>query len=116
LTGARLAHVLGAAPRGSKYRNRKTVVDGIVFASAKEARRYGELLLLQRAGEISDLWLQPRFPLVVNGIKICTYVADFAFKDKGVKVVEDSKGVETPVFKIKRKLMKACLGIEVLVT
>ena len=98
----------------SKYGSRKTKVDGIVFASQKEAKRYGELKLLQRAGQISDLKLQVRFKLV----QTVTYVADFEYHDrlKGSKVVEDVKGYRTPVYKRKKKLMKQQHGIEILET
>lgn len=101
-------------PGHAKYGNRKTVVDGITFASAKEARRYGDLKLLERAGEISALRLQPRFPLEVEGKLICTYVADFAYICKGEaeETIEDVKGVQTPVFKIKRKLFEALYGVQ----
>jgi dsDNA-binding SOS-regulon protein len=67
----------------SKYGAVRTEVDGISFASKKEARRYSELKLLERAGEIADLQLQPRFPLTVNGVRVCTYVADFQYRDIG---------------------------------
>jgi hypothetical protein len=104
----------------SKYHAQKTVVDGITFASKKEARRYGELKLLERAGEIADLQLQPRFELVVKGHKICTYVGDFMYSnwrnagtDKFIATIEDVKGVKTPVYQLKKKLMKACYGIEI---
>lgn len=107
---------LTKAPRRSKFGNRRTIVDGVNFASAKEAKRYGELKLLQRGGRISDLVLQPRFPLSVNGDLVCTYVGDFAYREGGQAIVEDSKGVETPEFKLKKKLMRACLGIEVRIT
>lgn len=101
----------------SKYGARKTVVDGITFASAKEARRYGELRLLERAGQISKLELQPKYPMVINGWKICTYFGDFRYRVKtGETITEDTKGVRTREFEIKRKLMRAVHGIEVLVT
>lgn len=89
----------------SKYGNRITfAVDGKKFHSAKECARYGELKLLERAGQITNLVLQPRFKLVAN----ITYVADFQYQEKGVLVVEDVKGVETQTFKIKKKLFKFC--------
>ena len=97
----------------AKYGNRKTTIDGIVFDSAKEARRYQELVLLQRAGEISDLQRQVPFVLIPaqvdeNGKVIerpVRYVADFAYSEKGVYTVEDTKGVRTKEYIIKRKLM-----------
>lgn len=100
-------------PGGNKYGARKTVVDGITFASAKEAKRYGELKLMERAGLIQGLALQPRFPLRVNDQLIATYVADFLFDEAGETVVEDVKGVRTPVYRLKKKLMKAIHGVEI---
>lgn len=104
---------LRLAPQRSKFGNVRTIVDGRSFASKKEARRYEALKLLERAGEIVGLSLQPRFPLIVNGVKVCTYVGDFRYSERGKSVIEDSKGFETPEFKIKRNLMLACYGIEV---
>ena len=123
-------------PRGyrnkSKYGANKAVVDGITFDSRHEARRYSELKLLERAGEISDLELQVKFVLipaqkepdrigarggVIKGKTIereCSYIADFVYKDKsGVQVVEDAKGMKTEVYKIKRKLMLFVHGIQI---
>lgn len=101
-------------PRPSKYRNKPVEVDGIRFPSQREAKRWGELKLLERAGEITELRRQARFPLEVNGELVCTYVADFVMRDKaGNLVVEDSKGFVTDVYKIKRKLMAAVHGIEI---
>jgi hypothetical protein len=98
----------------NKYGNRKTVVDGVTFASAKEATRYAQLRTLERAGVIKGLILQPRFPLVVNGAKVCTYVADFEYRDEdGTRVIEDVKGVRTDVYRIKNKLLRAVHGIDV---
>lgn len=90
-----------------------TVVDGIRFASKKEARRYGELKLLATAHRIDTLLLQKAFPLVVNGIKIATYKADFSYFEGGGEVVEDCKGFVTPIYRLKKKLMLACHGIEI---
>jgi hypothetical protein len=94
--------------KASKYRNVKT--DG--FASKREAARYQELLLLEKAGEIKRLDTQVKYPLVVNGQLICTYIADFVYKDLAVPsfcedVVEDCKGFRTPTYKLKKKLMEA---------
>lgn len=100
----------------SKYGAVRTEVDGISFASKKEARRYGELKLLQRAGKIENLSLQPRFPLVVNGLKVCTYVGDFLYGipgDASSLVVEDAKGFKTPEYKLKAKLFKALNGFPI---
>jgi hypothetical protein len=99
----------------SKYGNKKTVVDGITFDSKKEAARYQELKLMERAGVVKGLSLQRRFRLEVNGIKVCDYVSDFHYFDmeKGDCVTEDVKGVKTPIYNLKKKLMWACYGIEI---
>ena len=102
---------------GHKYNAQRTEVDGFVFDSKREARRYQELQLLERAGQIEHLELQPIFDISVNGQKICKYIADFRYMDlapgsAGV-VVEDSKGVKTDVYKLKKKLVKAVYGIDV---
>lgn len=100
--------------RRNKYGNKLAVVDGIRFASQREARRYVELKLLQQAGEISDLKLQPRFTIMVNGVKVCTYTADFSYRNsRGEFVVEDVKGVRTRDYKLKKRLMLAVYGIQV---
>jgi hypothetical protein len=99
----------------SKYGAVRTTVDGITFASKAEASRYTQLKLLAKAGHISSLRLQPRYPLTINGTVVGTYVADFAFLDErtGKLVVEDVKGYATPVYKLKRRLVKALYGIEI---
>ena len=108
----------------SKYRNTKTTVAGVTFDSKREAARHAELLLLQRAGHITDLRLQVPFELV-KGVKFAgaararpalRYVADFVYTERDKQVIEDVKGVETTEFKIKRHLMLALLGLEVRVT
>ncbi len=100
----------------SKYRNRKTLYQGIWFHSQKEADRYQDLLHRERAGEISHIELQPRYNLVVNGQKLGFYKADFRYRDvaTGEVVVEDVKGVRTAVYQLKKKLMKALYGIEII--
>lgn len=93
----------------SKYGNKRT--GG--FASKKEARRHGELLLLQKIGEISDLKTQVYYDLSVNGQMICAYAADFVYNENGRTIVEDVKGFRTPVYRLKAKLMKAIFGITI---
>lgn len=94
----------------TKYRAIPTVVDNIRFASKREAARYSELKMLQRVGLIRNLVLQPRFPLIVEGQKICDYIADFSYVEKGSDrlVVEDPKGMRTPVYRLKAKLFSVC--------
>ena len=100
----------------SKYHAIKTEVDGFIFDSKAEARRYKELRLLEKNGDIADLELQPKFLVEVKGKKICTYLADFQYFDraKGAHVVEDVKGVKTPVYRLKKKLVEAIYGIEII--
>lgn len=98
----------------SKYRNVPTRVDGIRFASKKEARRYAELKLLQKAGKISHLLLQVPFMCQVNGIVVCKYLADFQYYDKaGVRHVEDAKGMRTPLYALKKKLVEAQHNVKI---
>jgi hypothetical protein len=105
----------------SKYGAVPTVLDGVRFASKREAARYATLKLLERAGEIKELELQPRFPLYVcrrqNGElhKVCDYVADFQYREgrDGVLVVEDSKGMRTPTYRLKAKMFTAQYGLEI---
>lgn len=99
-----------------KYRNVKTIVDGIKFDSKKEAGRYQVLRLLERTGQVSDLKLQPTFLIAVNGHKVCKYKADFAYRQDGADVVEDVKGIKTPTYRLKAKLLKAVHGITILET
>jgi hypothetical protein len=94
----------------SKYGNKKTAG----FASRREAKRYADLYLLEKAGEIRDLKCQVPFVLIpANKIfRETKYFADFTYLDKsGQLVVEDAKGYKTPEFRIKEKLMYSVHGI-----
>jgi hypothetical protein len=129
----------GAAPRRrgprfgsrqrpvSKFGNRRTVVDGITFDSAKEARRWQQLGLEERAGHIYDLKRQVPFSITAVAAAtgerkaVAKYFADFTYmriQNDGdhVFVVEDTKGVQTDVFKLKRKLVEHEHGIEISLT
>ena len=101
----------------SKYRSKPCIIDGIRFASQKEGKRYQELLLLQKAKKICDLKLQPKYHIEINGQKICTYIADFEYwqiLDSGKAIiVEDCKGFKTPVYRLKKKMLSASLGIRI---
>ena len=104
----------------TKYRNIKTIVDGHKFDSKGEARRYTELRLLEKSGQIRELRLQVPFVLIdksKHGRKV-TYRADFTYirSDTGEYIVEDFKGVRTPVYKLKRRLMAERFGIEIMET
>lgn len=106
----------------AKYRNKKTVIDGMTFDSKKEARRYSELLLLERAGAIHNLQTQVKYVLIpsqrdpVTGKVIereCAYKADFVYTENGETVIEDTKGFRTKDYIIKRKLMLQVHGIRI---
>lgn len=104
----------------SKYKNKKVTQNGETFDSAREARRYGELALLEKVGQITDLQRQVRYALLpsqyVDGKCVergVNYVADFVYMENGVKVVEDTKGVRTKDYIIKRKLMLYIHGIRI---
>lgn len=122
--------------RYSKYSNKKSVYNGITFDSKKELRRYKELLLLKEAGTIQNLQTQVKFVLIptqrenssemykkgANKGKLkpgkviekeCCYIADFVYTEKGSLVVEDTKGVKTKDYIIKRKLMLHTYGIRI---
>lgn len=98
----------------SKYCNKKVEVDGIVFHSKKEAKRYTELKALEATGEITHLTLQPKFELIPKqvGERACHYIGDFSYYELGSNmcVVEDTKGFKTPDYVIKRKLFKQLYG------
>jgi hypothetical protein len=119
-------------PRISKYGSKKIEIDGVKFDSKREATRWTQLKLLERAGEITDLKRQVKFLLIParrepdiigpkGGVKKgriiereASYVADFVYKDKnGETVVEDSKGFRTKEFILKRKLMLWIYDIQI---
>jgi hypothetical protein len=87
------------------------------FASSLEASRFVKLRMLEKAGVIAWLMVQPQYPLIINRVEICKYVADFSYVDMEDQslVVEDtkSKATRTQVYRIKKKLMKAIYGIDI---
>lgn len=100
----------------SKYRAIKTVVDGITFDSKIESRRYGELKLLEAAGEITHLELQPVYKITINGKLICKVQPDFRYytiqtpEKRGECIVEDVKSpvtMKNRAYRIKKKLLEA---------
>ena len=119
--------------RRSKYGNKKAKANGRVFDSRTERSRYYTLQILEKAGEISDLRMQVPFeiiPAVYETVEVqlktktkqvqklvqraAHYVADFVYKDKdGNMVVEDSKGFRTKEYLLKKKMMRAFLGITI---
>ncbi len=118
----------------SKFNAKKTIYGGQSFDSKKEAHRWAELQLLQRGGAIRNLRRQVPFELIppqrepdttvprggVNPGRVIEhpvrYVADFVYERDGKTVVEDTKGVKTPEYIIKRKLMLFVHGIRILET
>ena len=115
-----------------KYKNTKKIVNGIVFDSKREANRYAELYILEKAGEIKDLKMQVPFVLIPTQYdkdivtkrgkikrgktleRACVYIADFVYQTKdGETVVEDTKGCKTKDYIIKRKLMLYVHGIKI---
>lgn len=105
------------ATRRPKYGNRVTEIDGLTFASAKEAARYLELKAALAAGAIRDLEVHPRFPLVVHGQDCGAYVGDFAFVDAaGVRHLEDVKSPATrklAMYRFRRRLVWALYGLQI---
>lgn len=97
----------------SKYNNIRTQVGGYTFDSRKEAEHYLVLKGMQNCGAISNLQLQPSFPLVVNGELIGVYRADFEFVQDGQRIVQDVKGYRTQMYNMKKKLISALYGIEI---
>lgn len=96
----------------NKYKNKKVQIDMYVFDSIQESKRYKELALLEKTGKISNLELQPHFLLQEsfkkNGktYRKIEYIADFKYIENGKTIVEDVKGLQTDVFKLKHKLFE----------
>jgi hypothetical protein len=107
---------LAEGKRRNKYSAQSSWIDGIRFASKAEAKYYQTLIYRERLGEVTDVRLQE--PFVVLGPKgqvVCTYRADFVFWDasEGRQRVIDVKGMQTPLFKLKKKVVEAFLGITI---
>lgn len=116
----------GSLPSRNKYLNQKTVIGGVTFDSKAEAARWLVLSAMQQDGQIADLRRQVVFTLVpsvkllgaIRASPALRYTADFTYTvaATGERVVEDKKGMRTAVYRLKRHLMKALLGIDVLET
>ena len=101
----------------SKFKNKRVKLDGYNFDSLAEAKHYKYSLLPRfKAGEISQLEVHPRYKCMIDGVKVCDYIADFSYIDLnqtglqgqiGCEVVEDVKGFKTDVYKLKKKLVEA---------
>ena len=103
-------HKYGVAPIEQR------TVDGIVFDSAAEAKLYGELKLLERGGFIRDLKRQTGFHFMLDGESMFIYLSDFDYWEGCTYVIEDTKGVQTPVFRLKRKLIEKQHRIKIRLT
>ena len=116
MTARRVSFGINPIKAAPKYLNRRTVLDGIKFASQAEARRYTQLKLLERNGEVRGIKLQVPYRLEVGGILVCKYIADFVYEEKRkgewASVTEDCKGYLTPMYRLKKKLLRATHGIE----
>jgi len=106
---------IGKAKKKSKYGNKKVEYDGHKFDSIKEKNRYANLQILLKAGLIKDLQLQVPFELNEGGTHSLKYVADFSYQDTttGQIITEDTKGMQTTVYKKKKKLMQKIYGITI---
>lgn len=110
---------LAAKPKRNKYGVapvEQRTADGIVFASAAECRRYGQLKLLEKSGYIKKLELQPKFVFEIDGKPIFSYFSDFGYREGMTQVIEDTKGFQTPLFRLKRKLIEAKFKIKIRLT
>ena len=102
--------------RRSKYHNIKTTVDGIIFDSKAEAARWLQLKALERSGRIKRLERQTPIDVTYNNVKLFRYRADFSYFENGARIHEDVKGVMTPVFRLKARILKAMLNIDIRIT
>ncbi len=101
----------------SKFKNKKVKLDGYTFDSLAEAKHYQHSLLPRfKSGDITHLEVHPRFRCIIDGVKVCDYVADFSYIDvketglqgqEGCQVVEDVKGFKTDIYRLKKKLVEA---------
>ena len=114
---ALMAEISGSKPRGvgrgAKHGNIPTERDGFVFDSRMEANRWDQLVMLWRHGRIHFLERQVPFAFIINGVRVGKYTADYAYLEGGYYVVEDRKGHRDTAYKLRRRLMLACFGIEI---
>ncbi len=119
--------VPGKSGRSGKFNAKRVVSDDGDFDSKGELRRYKDLVMLERAGRIQDLKRQVKIALEVNGRSLVlrdkkgrerrlSYIADFTYYEDGVYVIEDFKGFDTPVSRLKRAIVEATQGLVVRVT
>lgn len=103
--------------RRPKFGNKRVIVNGEAFHSKREAARLPQLRLLERNGEVRNIQRQVKYRCEVNGILVCTYTADYVYEErrdnKWTQIVEDVKGYANDRWPMKKKLMRACHGIEI---
>lgn len=114
-TDARVRDAIKGRIRVRKYRNIPTEIDGERFDSKKEARRFVELRVLERAGEIADLTRGKKYNFSHDGVKIGTYKPDFEYTENGKRVIEDVKSTstKTQAYRLRKRMMLAFYGIEI---
>jgi len=111
--------------RRNKYRAKPEIVDGIRFASRREAKRYRELKLLEAGGFVTELELQPKFKLGTDDAPVlyrsdrcpngrrAVYLADFRYRHEGETVIEDVKGIDTPLSRLKRAVVESQYHVKI---
>lgn len=107
---------LAGKPRRNKYGVgpvEQRTVEGRIFHSIAEAKRYAELLLLEHAGYIRKLELQPVYEFKIDGVTVFKYVSDFKYMEGCTEKVEDVKGMKTPVYRLKKRLIEAQFKIKI---
>lgn len=110
------AKAILSKPKRSKYGAEPVVIDGMRFHSKREGAYYSELKLREKAGEVSGIETQRKFGIIMAGVLIGNYLADFCFidhsQDSRLRVI-DVKGHDTPLSRFKRKCVEAFYQIQV---
>jgi hypothetical protein len=102
--------------KANKYNAKRVQVDNIWFDSKAEAKRYTELKLMNKTGLIGPITVHPKYPIEMDGVKICVVELDFSYHDyKRAEVFEDVKSpaTDTPLSRLKRRLVEVCYSIKV---
>ncbi len=115
---------LPAEPKKEKYGRKRVYADGMTFDSRREYRRWLQLRLLEDDGQVADLRRQVAFPLVVNGVTVGRYTADFVYLDMACPavapdariVVEDCKGYRDTAYRLRKRVFEAATGFKILET
>lgn len=99
----------------NKYHAKKVKEDGYTFDSQREHARYCELKIMQKSKLIDTLTVHPKYPIEIEGKKICTVILDFSYWDEKHRIIrrEDVKGHDTALSRLKRKMVEAYYDITV---